>query len=99
MKVIAINSQSILDIAIQVHGSVDQAFAFALANGLSVTDEIQAGSEIQVPSDETYKNIDLTNYFQRKHITTYKALPEQGDISPDPGGIGYMRIFFDFIVQ
>lgn len=99
MKVKTINSQSLFDIANEVFGNVDAAFAFALSNGMSVTQEIAPGTELEQPEDLTFKNIDQANYFKKKHLATAVALPLAGDISPILGGIGYMGIEIDFIVS
>ncbi|HCY81549.1 MAG TPA: hypothetical protein DHV22_08095 [Xanthomarina gelatinilytica] len=99
MKVTTIHSQSLFDIANQVHGNVDQAFAFALANNISVTDEIPAGTVLKVPTDVELQNKDISNYFKNKHLATHVVLPTHGELSPVNEGIGYMAIEIDFIVQ
>jgi len=99
MKVIAINNQSLFDIANQAFGNVDAAFAFALANGMSLTAEIAPGASIELPGDESLKNVDQSNYFDKKKLATYVGLPIVGDLSPVFGGIGYMGIEIDFIVS
>ena len=39
--------QSLLDKAIELTGSVDNAFAVSVANGMAVTDDLEVGSEIE----------------------------------------------------
>lgn len=41
-----LNGQSLLDLAIQIAGSIEAAFDIAIAKGLSVTDTLDAGVEI-----------------------------------------------------
>lgn len=94
-----INNQSIFDLAIQLHGNVEQAFALALQNGYSVTDVVPPGTVITPAEDRTYHDTEVANYFDRKNqkIATASAIPE-GSL-PDSGGIGYMIIEEDFIVR
>ena len=44
-----LHNQSLLDIAIQHTGAVENTFAIAVANGLSLTDDLPAGAEIKIP--------------------------------------------------
>lgn len=43
---IALNNQSLIDLAIQTAGSAAAAYNIAAANGLSVTDDLAAGVEL-----------------------------------------------------
>ena len=47
MKVL--QGQTIFDIAIQELGSVEGAFALAVLNGISITDELTSGHELLLP--------------------------------------------------
>ena len=40
MKVIVLNNQSLIDVAIQHTGTIENAFKIAVANCLSLTDEL-----------------------------------------------------------
>jgi hypothetical protein len=99
-KIVVISNQSLLDLAEQLLGNVDAAFDLALANGLSVTSELEAGQEIIIP-ESLLKNIDVANYFNGKNnqIATSITLPDEGDLSPNLEGIGYMVIEDTFIVR
>jgi len=44
-----IESQTLIDIAIQQCGSAEAAYDIALMNGLSVTDELTPGLELSIP--------------------------------------------------
>jgi hypothetical protein len=63
MKVL--NGQSILDIAIQACGSATAAFALAVANGLSVTDDLIPGQDLVVPA---VVNSDVVTYYVNNGI-------------------------------
>lgn len=82
--------QNIGDIAVQYCGTHQAIFEIARLNGMSVTDEVSAGTEIVVPDviDRRVRKIYVEgNYFPATN----------GEILS--GGIGSMGIEFDFIVQ
>lgn len=43
MKVEVLDRQSLIDIALQVYGSIEGVFTLAVENGLSVTDSLTSG--------------------------------------------------------
>lgn len=49
MKVTVLQGQSLQDIAVQTCGTAEADFLIAVLNGLSVTDELQAGQVLDVP--------------------------------------------------
>ena len=96
MKVIVLHNQSFLDLAIQHTGTAENAFALALANGLSLTDDLAVGNWLMADSQELNANKDILNYYTAKNIqpaTAITATVEQ------PQGISYWAIGIDFIVQ
>lgn len=96
MNINVLHSQSLLDLAIQHTGSVENAFDLALANGLSLTDDLEAGESIQLIAYGIQQNKDILNYYTAKNIqpaTAITAAVEQ------PQGISYWAIGIDFIVQ
>ena len=66
--------QSVLDVAIQKAGSEKAAFEIAEANGLSITDTLEPGQQIEVP---TIYNADMVKYYSGKGIKPETADPEQ----------------------
>jgi len=89
--------QSFWDMVIQGTGDIENAFARALLNGVSVTDDLPIGYEFKT-GDVTNKRIQAL--FNPKHKpATFEAFPSTGDLSPVKGGIGYMQIEVDFIVS
>lgn len=65
MRVQVEHGQNLLDIAAQATGSVENSFIIARANGLSITDELDA--ELEIPTD--VKEVRrIKNYFEKKNI-------------------------------
>ena len=97
MKVKVLPLQSLLDIAVQHTGAVESVFAIAVANGLSLTDDLPAGTEIKLP-DSVNKDSDVLNYYTAKRLqpaTAVILLPEEERLE----GIGYWAISVDFKVS
>ena len=97
MTTIILHNQSLLDIAIQHTGAVENTFAIAVANGLSLTDDLPAGAEIKIP-DSANKDNDVPNYYTTKSLqpaTAVIMLPEEERLE----GIGYWVIQTDFKVS
>lgn len=73
-KVLA--KQSIYDVSIMSTGTADNAFAIALANSLSVTDELVVGSFIIVP-DTLVKQAKVLQYLSARNIQIATALDKK----------------------
>ena len=65
-----LQSQSVIDLAIQTAGSAKAAFALAVANGLSITDDLTAGSDIELVD---VVDRDITAYYVNKSLTPATA--------------------------
>lgn len=87
--------QSFLDKAIELTGSVENAFAMAKLNGLSVSSELAIGAEI-MPSAITKKSI-VQQWDEKNAPASAMTNAQQGVILP-PEGIGAMIIEDTFIV-
>ena len=87
-----LKGQSLLDIAIQETGSIENIFEIAYHNGLSITDELAVGYEVDIPADID-KSMKTVNYFSNLELKPASE-PE-----PKKGGIGYMAVRIDFIVS
>ena len=97
MAVIILHNQSLLDLAVQHTGAVENTFAIAVANGLSLTDDLPAGTEIKLP-DSVNKDSDVLNYYSAKRLQPATAVilpPEEERLE----GIGYWAISVDFKVS
>ncbi|MBB4807466.1 hypothetical protein HNP38_002772 [Chryseobacterium defluvii] len=98
MKVLSLNNQSILDVALQHTGSVENCFAIAVVNGHSVSDVLSVGLPVEIPED-VFKNTDVLNYYNAKKIEPATGwAKEQNEEIPMLKGIGYMQIGNSFKV-
>jgi hypothetical protein len=66
MKLTVLDRQSIFDIAIQELGGVEAAFALALENDLSLTDELTTGQPLRIPPSGGGGGV--TNYYKNKGL-------------------------------
>ena len=97
MTTIILHNHSLLDLAVQHTGAVENTFALAVVNGLSLTDDLPAGAEIKLP-DSVNKDSDVLNYYTAKRLqpaTAVIMLPEEERLE----GIGYWAISVDFKVS
>lgn len=78
MTVTVEHRQTVSDIAIQVYGSVEAAVAIAEANGLSVTDDLEAGTTIECP-DKVYDRY-LQSYVCKRHVIPATAADPEGEV-------------------
>ncbi len=87
------NSQSLLDIALQHTGSAETALDIALANGISLSDNLEPGATLTLP--DTQGNKAMAQYY-----TVNNIMPATGvDDALELGGINYMGIEIDFVVS
>ncbi|MGJ5643198.1 hypothetical protein [Formosa sp. S-31] len=92
---IAKQGQSFFDLVIQGTGSIDEAFAMALANnGRSVTDDVVIGEHFEA---HTVARKSIVSLFSYQVPATAGA--EAAVAPPAQGGIGYMGIEIDFVVS
>lgn len=71
-----LSNQSLLDIAIQEDGNVLAAFEWALANGISITEELVPGQKLIVPNSVNRDN-DIAQYFKSKTQNIATSYPVQ----------------------
>lgn len=92
------NRQSLLDMALQECGSFKAAYALAERNGLAITDDLKAGTEIEYgPEDIAKKQIVAGLAAQGAKPAT--AISAQDAALVPWGGIGLMGIEIDFVVS
>lgn len=96
MKTTILHHQSLLDLAIQHTGSVENTFDLALQNNRSLTDDLEAGESIQLIAYGIQQNKDILNYYTAKNIQPATAITAAVE---RPQGISYWAIGIDFIVQ
>ncbi len=90
----AVDRQSLFDLAIQHAGAADDAIAIALENGLSLTDDIIPGQNINTTEPKANS---ITQYYATNQLQPATAVSTT-EINL-PGGINYMGIEIDFIVS
>lgn len=97
MTTIILHNQSLLDLAVQHTGAVENTFALAVVNGLSLTDDLPAGTEIKLP-DSVNKDSDVLNYYTAKRLQPATAVIMLSG-AERLEGIGYWIIQTDFKVS
>ncbi|WP_312394742.1 hypothetical protein [Chryseobacterium sp.] len=99
MNAVVLKNQSLLDIAIQTTGTVDNCFAIAVANGFSVSDFLLQDKALFV-SDELANNTDVLYNYSLRQIKPATGLTEKEiDDIPTLKGIGYMIVGGTFKVD
>jgi len=88
--------QSLLDMALQTSGGVDAAFDLAEANGVSISEPLEAEAELETVAAAD-KNV-LAKYEARGIRPATELSAEEVEAAPY-GGIGYMGIEIDFVVK
>lgn len=79
-----LQNQSLLDISIQEYGNLEGLFDLSTANNISITDALEAGNILNVPSIESITP-DIQGYYKNKQLTPATALD----------AIDYMLILFE----
>ncbi|GGG46943.1 hypothetical protein [Epilithonimonas arachidiradicis] len=98
ITVIVLHNQSLLDVAIQHTGSVQNAFEIAAANEMSLTDQLTAGKELIIP-DSITQDVDIKNYYQSRAIQPATDITQNGESEEQPEGISVWILNQNFIVQ
>lgn len=99
MKTIPIlNNQSLIDIALQHRGTATAAFEIAVANELSLTDDLTVG-KIQVIPETLYANRDIADYYRSKGLLPATAVTDNFIEEIYDPGIGEMIIEKTFIIR
>lgn len=99
MNINVLHNQSLLDLAIQHTGSVENAFDLALANNRSITDDLEAGETLSFEFSTINPNKDILSYYIAKKLQPATAISEQLSANSIPQGIDYWAIQMDFIVS
>ena len=92
-KVVSIQGQWLGDIAVREAGDISAVVKMAVDNDISVTEHIDAGTELAKPSPV---NSAIADYFRVNNLYPTTAIVNDPDT---PGGIGYMAVGITFIVS
>ena len=98
MTTTILHNQSLLDLAIQHTGSVENAFILALQNGKSLTDDLEYGEALNLEPTTINQNKDILSYYQSKKLQPATAVTQLPEIERLEG-IGYWVISNDFKVS
>lgn len=93
-KGIIYQGQSLLDKTIEITGDVEQSFATALLNGVSITQSFAIGQEVLFPE---VKKKSIVGIFNTKNRPATEFLNDNYDLNK-PLGIGSMVIGTTFII-
>lgn len=86
------NQQSFFDIAIAACGDATAAFALAVANGLSITDDLLTGADLVLSA---VVNQDVVNYYSNNNIVPATGINELALTD----GIEFWYVEYDFVVN
>lgn len=92
METIVLDGQSLFDIAIQECGSVEAAFDLAVANNISMSNELAASQSLKTTR---VHNKQVVEYFENKRV---KPATWTRSNEVQLTGIDYMAIEIDFII-
>lgn len=91
--------QSLLDVVLQLTGSIEGVVAVAQANNISITDDLVPGQKIIFP-ESVELDEDIMNYYKAKKVQPATAMSNEDKVIADkPEGISYWGINIDFEVQ
>ncbi|MFL0089886.1 hypothetical protein [Tenacibaculum maritimum] len=94
-----LNNQSIIDLSIQITGSVYNAVLLAGHNNLSLTDQLIPGQTLQVPQAMVYDAKTL-EYYTKNYLEPATGLSDNDkDVIDGCEGIGCWTIGMDFRVS
>lgn len=95
MKDKVYQGQNFIDKVLETTGSTENAFEMALLNGMSLTDSVAIGQELQ-PTRVTRKG--MVKLFDSRNRPA-SAIEKKPGIEPENEGIGFMEIGTTFIIQ
>jgi len=98
-KIVVQSHQNVLDIALQQYGNAEAAFDLSIANGLSLSDDLAPGKELELP-ESLYKDTDVAGYYENKRLQPATALSQAFyAATKEKEGISYWAININFIVS
>lgn len=97
MQVVVQSRQSLIDIAIQVCGSADAAFALAEKNDISITDDLIPGQVLEY-TPEMIINKRAATALSTKRYNPATALTDQDNAVSPFEGVDFEAVEIDLIV-
>lgn len=96
-QIVALNDQTLLDVAIRHCGSMDALVDISILNNMSITENPKAGQIILLPTKD-YGNQEVVNYFVLHKIEPATGINNEAMVFLTELGIGEMKIGTDFKV-
>ncbi|MGP1500746.1 MAG: hypothetical protein ACTTJM_03060 [Bergeyella cardium] len=99
MQITALHNQSTLDVCLQHTGSIEGVFELAMANSLSLTDELQVGTVLQLPKGIA-QDRDILSYYTAKSLQPACGItPAEQRMMEKIEGISYWVVGYDFKIS
>lgn len=99
MQIKVLHNQTLLDISIYLFGTAIGAMSLAIANDISLTDDLEVGQILNVPENSDFGQRLIAEYFQNKGLKPATAITMIEKEIETPSGIDYWAIEVDFEVQ
>lgn len=95
------HNQSLLDIAVQEHGTIVAVIDIAKANNIAVTDDLQPGQILNMPVGNITES-NIVNFYKQQSVVPATGLNDDlisNFIEGLNNGIGYWIVEDNFTVQ
>ena len=100
MTIKVLHNQTLLDISIYLFGTTIGAMSLAIANDISLTDDLEVGTILNVPENSDFGQRLIAEYFQNKSLKpATKIVGKILESIPVDFGIGEMIIEESFIIR
>lgn len=99
MQIKVLHNQTLLDISIYLFGSAVGAMSIAIANNISLTDDLEVGKILNIPENTDFGQQLIAEYFQNKGLKPATAINDLDIVVPVDLGIGEMVIEESFIIR
>jgi len=99
MTIKILHNQSLLDVSIYLFGTAIGVMSLAIANDISLTDDLEVGTILNVPENTDFGQRLISEYFQNRNLKPATAINELEIIVPVDFGIGEMVIEESFIIR
>lgn len=99
MTIKILHNQTLLDISIYLFGTAIGALPIAIANNISLTDDLEVGAVLNIPIESDFRQRLVAEYFQSNSIKPSTGITTIEKEIELPSGIDYWAIEVDFEVQ
>ncbi len=99
MRVRVSDRQTLLDVALSSVGSVEGVEEIAWANGVSMTEELEDGMELEVPEGLSVSDGRTVSVYRAQGVEPATEASEEERCWCRWGGVGYMCVGVDFEVS